>query len=71
MNTEEVRALSPLLVPARESARLLGMSKSFFHQLVAEGVLPPPLKYGRKSLWSRKMLEASVDAKANKLNHKG
>jgi excisionase family DNA binding protein len=43
-------ALSPLLVPAAEAARLLGISKATFYRLKAAGKLPAPVKLGR-ILW--------------------
>jgi len=46
----------PLLVDAREAARLLGIGKSLFYQLQATGRLPPPVRLGRAVRWHRETL---------------
>lgn len=48
----------PLLVDAREAARLLGIGKSLFFALKSTGRLPAPVHLGRRVLWHRETLIA-------------
>jgi excisionase family DNA binding protein len=43
-----------------EAARHLKISKSFLRKLVGQGVLPKPIKLGRRALWSRSALNAAM-----------
>ena len=51
-----VEMIDPLLVAANDAAELLGMSRSFFYENVSTGRIPPPVKIGKKSLWSTERL---------------
>jgi predicted DNA-binding transcriptional regulator AlpA len=46
------------LVSAAHSARLCGISERKWWQLLAQGVVPPPIRLGRRTLWSRRVLDA-------------
>ncbi len=48
--------IAPLLVPAHDAAKMLGMSRSFLYENVSTGRIPPPVKIGTKSLWSTERL---------------
>ena len=51
-----------LLVSADTAATLLGISKRLFYSMHSSGKLGPlPIKFGSRSLWRRKELEAWVD----------
>ena len=43
-----------------EAAVHLKISKSFLRKLVGQGVLPKPIKLGRRALWSRSALNAAM-----------
>ena len=51
------RAVEPLLLPADEAARLLGISRGHLYKLHASGRLPEPVRLGRAVRWSRRELE--------------
>lgn len=61
-------AIAPLLVSADETARLLGISRSFLYEnlLSAGGLYPNPLHFGKRSLWSMASLVAFVDAESKR-----
>jgi excisionase family DNA binding protein len=44
-------AVEPLLVPADEAARLVGLGRSTFFRLRARGKTPAPLKLGGRVLY--------------------
>jgi excisionase family DNA binding protein len=46
----------PLLVPAAEVARLLGISEATLYRLKSAGKLPAPVKLGGRVLWRREEL---------------
>jgi excisionase family DNA binding protein len=48
----------PLLVDAREAARLLGIGKSLFYQLKSAGRLPAPIRLGWAVRWPLDELKA-------------
>jgi excisionase family DNA binding protein len=52
--------MDALLVNDREASRLLGISRSKFHQLVAEGRIPR-LKLGRSARYRRADLMAYIE----------
>lgn len=55
--------IEPLLVPADVAASMLGMSRSFFYELLATGRIPvKPVKFGRKTLFSVRDLTNFVNA---------
>jgi predicted DNA-binding transcriptional regulator AlpA len=44
-----------------EAAAYVGLGVTFFDEKVAEGVLPKPLKIGKRKLWDRRELDAAFD----------
>jgi excisionase family DNA binding protein len=57
-------AEKPLVLDAREAARLLGISRSTFLKLHAAGKTPMPVRFGRAVRWRRDDLKAWLDAGA-------
>jgi predicted DNA-binding transcriptional regulator AlpA len=47
-------------LPDTEAAGHLKISKSFLRKLVGQGILPKPIKLGRRALWSRSALNAAM-----------
>lgn len=48
---------------ARESAaKYIGIGTTFFDQLVAEGIFPPPVKIGGRKVWDVRDLDDSFEA---------
>ena len=41
----------PLLLRAKDAARLCGLSASTWHQFRSTGMLPPSIKLGKARLW--------------------
>ncbi len=58
MVTENIK----LLMTAAEVSGLLGISRSLFYELHAEGKVPAPVKLGKRVLWRPDELRAWVDA---------
>lgn len=59
LSTSTVKAgkeLDPLLVDLPTAARLLGLGRTCFLELVATGRIPCGVKLGRRHLWSRQEL---------------
>jgi len=54
--------LNPLLLPAREAAKLLNISLAFFYSLHNTGKVPLPRKLGRRTLWSVQELKDWIAA---------
>ncbi len=52
----------PLLVDAKEAARMCGISISTWHTLVAAGKTPAPVRLGRSVKWRRDELVAWIAA---------
>jgi predicted DNA-binding transcriptional regulator AlpA len=44
-----------------EAAAYVGLGVTFFDEKVEEGVLPKPLKIGRRKLWDKYDLDAAFD----------
>lgn len=44
--------VEPILVPAKEAARLCGISPASWYRLIAQGKLPAAVKLGGRILWS-------------------
>ena len=55
---------APLLVDAREAARLCGVSRSTFWALHSAGKVPLPVHLGRRTLWRVSELAAWTEAGA-------
>ena len=55
---------APLAVDAAEAARLLGVSVSHWHAMMAAGRCPTGFRLGRRRLWSTAELKAWLDAGA-------
>jgi excisionase family DNA binding protein len=51
-NGEVVTASVPMLIDAKQIARLLGISKRHLARLVHDGEFPRPLRLGTSSRWS-------------------
>jgi len=51
-------ALAPLLLTARQSAALCGVSKATWDRLNAASKVPAPVRLGGRVLWRRTELEA-------------
>ncbi|MSP83752.1 MAG: hypothetical protein EXQ94_12755 [Alphaproteobacteria bacterium] len=45
-----------------QAAQYVGLSISTFNRLVAEGILPAPLHFGRRRVWDRRLLDTVLDA---------
>jgi excisionase family DNA binding protein len=55
--------IEPLLVPPGEAAKMLGLSKSFFYELLSSQRIPlKPVSFGRKKLYSVAEFRAYVAA---------
>lgn len=55
--------MESLLLSAEDSAALLGIGKTLFYSMHSSGRLGPlPVKLGRRALWNRREIEASVEA---------
>ena len=55
----------PYRVRAKGAAQYLGLARSHFFALVAEGHLPKPQKVGRMSFWDPAELERAFDKYAS------
>ncbi len=53
-----------ILLSAHDAAQALGISRGHFYHLHAEGLIPAPVKLGRRTLWRRAELEAWTAAGA-------
>ena len=63
MKETKRKPIEALLLSATEAAKLLGITRSHLDSLHSSGRIgPKPIKLGRRSLWSRKEMEAWVDA---------
>lgn len=63
----EDKSFQALLVDCDTARNMLGgMSRSFFYQLIAEGRIPRPIKYGKRSLWSVDSLRLHVQQEQNR-----
>ena len=56
------QAPAPLLVDAKEAARLCGIAESTFWALHSAGKVPMPVRLGRRTLWRAAELAAWTDA---------
>jgi prophage regulatory protein len=54
----------PILLTVIEVSRLLGISVRSVWRLASSGDLPGPISIGRSKRWSRRVLEAYVEQKA-------
>lgn len=59
-----VAAEAPLVLDAREAARLLGISRSTFLKLHAAGKVPMPVRFGRAVRWRREEMNEWLAAGA-------
>jgi len=55
---EQISQTEQILVPAKQAAKMLGISMAFFYRLHNAGKVPLPRKLGRRSLWSVQELKA-------------
>ncbi|NQT03277.1 MAG: helix-turn-helix domain-containing protein [Planctomycetes bacterium] len=51
-----------LLLSAKDAAKLLGISERLYYSLHSSGKIPLPRRLNKRTLWSRKELDAWVDA---------
>lgn len=51
-----------LLLSVKEAAEFIGISRSLFYELHAEGKVPAPVRLGRRVLWRRDELKDWVIA---------
>ena len=54
---EDIRALTPLLVPAKQASQLCGVGLSLWYELAATGQIPQAVKLNSKSLWPYDLLK--------------
>ena len=52
----------PVLIGAKEAARLCGVGRTTWFLLVSSGKAPAPVRLGRRVLWNRAELEAWIIA---------
>ena len=62
--TKQVNQTQPLAIPAKEVARLFGVSVRQIWRLNSAGLLPKPLRLNGSVRWSRKEVEAFIEAGA-------
>lgn len=55
-------ATSPMLLDAREAARVCGVSRSHFLAMHSAGKVPLPVRLGRRTLWRGAELAAWIEA---------
>lgn len=54
-------AIEPFLVDVSETARLLGISRSLFYQMLSAGRIPlKPVRFGRKRLYDVEQIKSFV-----------
>lgn len=51
-----------MLLSAVEAAASIGISRSLFYELHAEGKVPAPIRLGKRVLWRKDELRAWVDS---------
>lgn len=51
----------PLLLRAKDAARLCGLSASTWHEFRSAGMLPPSIKLGKARLWRMDVLRKWVE----------
>ena len=56
------RRLEPRCLSRDEAADYVGVSPSFFDQLVAEGRMPQPIHINSRRVWDRRQLDEAIDA---------
>jgi predicted DNA-binding transcriptional regulator AlpA len=54
-----------------EAATYVGLGVTFFDEKVKEGVLPKPLKIGKRKLWDRRELDAAFDKLKDSMQNLG
>ena len=52
---------SPRLLAKPEAAAYAGIGTTFFDRLVAEGIMPEPLRLSTRALWDIRALNAAID----------
>jgi predicted DNA-binding transcriptional regulator AlpA len=57
-------SLSEICVNDSQAAKLLGISRSGLHRFVRAGLLPPPIKLGRRSLYRVSEIKLGIDSLA-------
>ena len=55
---------APRFVGATDAAKMIGISRSGFHNFVNRGVLPQPVRLGKRSLWEVTALVDALKSKA-------
>lgn len=58
MKTTNSKQIEPLLLDAKQSADLIGVSRAHLYSMHSSGRLGPmPVRLGRRTLWRRESLE--------------
>lgn len=52
---------SPRLLSRPEAAAYAGVGTTFFDRLIAEGLMPKPLRLATRTLWDVRALDAAID----------
>jgi excisionase family DNA binding protein len=62
MRPLKYRRLEPRCLSREEAADYVGVSESFFDQLVADGRMPQPIHLNSRRVWDRRQLDEAIDA---------
>ena len=54
----------PGIIGSKNAPGPFPVSKSKFYQLIREGVIPPPKKFGRVSAWPVEVIRPLIEAEA-------
>lgn len=61
LKDRRVAELQKLCVSRREAAAMLDLSVAVFDRSVEAGLLPTPIRIGRRKIWAIKALERAID----------
>lgn len=56
-----ISELSPRGLNRNEAARYCGIGRDLFDRLVSRGLLPKPIRFGRRLVWDRHALDQAFD----------
>jgi excisionase family DNA binding protein len=69
-NPTQFIRLEPQIIPRglsrTEAASYIGVSPSYFDQMVKDGRMPQPIRVGSRVLWDRRELDEAFDALKDK-----
>lgn len=57
----EAVAVAPRGLDSEQASQYVGLSRTVFARLVAEGLLPDALPFGRRRVWDRRALDQALD----------